>query len=210
MFTIFASIPCKGIIPVDVDTLDTLQDFIQETKRLTGLDNLYIDVNGWLETELLADLGVCPESVIPVCMYEIYKPKTNEELHEAVRNQDSIRCPISKWDVSLITDMNSLFDEVPIDGDMDNLPHPHGIYSNIDISNWDVSNVVDMSCMFICSSFNGDISKWDVSNVVNMNYMFYWSMFDNDISEWDTKSVTSCTDMLPRTRYSYAKPRCCS
>ena len=69
--------------------------------------------------------------------------------------------PISKWDVSGVTNMSKLFRFIKI---------------NEDISEWDVSNVTDMSFMFQnASSFNNQsLDKWGkkVSNVTNMKGMF--------------------------------------
>ena len=66
---------------------------------------------------------------------------------------------MNTWDVSLITDMSSLFSSKQ--------------NFNEDISNWDVSNVTNMALMFFyASSFNQDISSWNVSSVTNMSYMF--------------------------------------
>ena len=64
---------------------------------------------------------------------------------------------LSKWDVSNVTNMWSMFDGSDFNGD---------------ISGWDVSNVNDMNSMFENSAFEGDISNWDVSNVEDMNGMF--------------------------------------
>ena len=59
---------------------------------------------------------------------------------------------ISGWDVSNVTNMNSVF--------------VHATSFNRDIGGWDVSSVTDMGFMFAnASSFNGDISGWDVSSV---------------------------------------------
>ena len=63
---------------------------------------------------------------------------------------------ISKWDVSKVENMESMFESSGFNGD---------------ISKWDVSNVTNMGSMFYCSKFTGkkgDISKWNVSKVENM------------------------------------------
>ena len=98
-----------------------------------------------------------------------------------VFNQD-----ISKWDVSRVTDMSFMFDSCK--------------EFNKDISNWDVSNVTDMSYMFYdCENFNGNISKWDVSNVANMDNMFYGcKKFNRDISNWNVLKVTNTVYMFDR------------
>merc|ERR1712032_124897 len=78
---------------------------------------------------------------------------------DLVPGADKFNGDISKWDVSRVTNMWSMF------------------YSassfNGDLSKWDVSSVTDMGGMF-CSaaSFNGDLSKWDVSSVTDMNIVF--------------------------------------
>ena len=79
---------------------------------------------------------------------------------------------ISNWNVSNVTNMQSMFDHCKYSG------------NNGDISDWDVSNVTDMSYMFSNSKYNGDLSRWDVSNVINMDNMFYNSKFNGDISTW--------------------------
>ena len=66
---------------------------------------------------------------------------------------------ISKWDVSNVENMSSMFE---------NCPH-----FNEDISSWDTSSVRDMSRMFVrAKSFNQPLNSWDVSSVENMMDMF--------------------------------------
>jgi surface protein len=64
------------------------------------------------------------------------------------------------WDVSLVTDMSSLFfDKVSF---------------NADISRWDTSSVTTMHRMFRgARAFNQDIGAWDTSSVTTMHEMFY-------------------------------------
>ena len=75
----------------------------------------------------------------------------------------SFNQPIGNWDVSNVTDMQSMF---------------NGATSfNQPIGDWDVSNVTDMQSMFSYAVdypmiFNQDISSWDVGNVTNMADMF--------------------------------------
>ena len=88
---------------------------------------------------------------------------------------------ISKWNVSSVIDMHSMFYETPFNGD---------------ISKWNVSNVIDMCCMFKRSSFNSNISEWNVSNVIDMNGMFRETQFDHDISKWDVSNTNSMLRMF--------------
>jgi surface protein len=126
---------------------------------------------------------------------------------------------ISKWNVSQVTDMSSLF--------LDQRTF------NDDISNWDVHNVTDMRAMFRgCYNFNQNISHWNTSRVTNMGLMFwdakkfnqnintktiynitYWdvskvtdmrcmfrgTVFNQDISNWNTSSVRDMTLMFSFT-----------
>lgn len=64
---------------------------------------------------------------------------------------------ISKWNVSNVTNMESMFCSSNFNGN---------------ITNWNVSKVKNMNVMFMGSKFNQDISKWDVSNVEKMNGIF--------------------------------------
>ena len=122
-------------------------------------------------------------------LFAQFQPQTTEELQTAV-NQYQLDCTsdsygdINAWDVSLITDMSSLF------YDFTNF--------NCDISSWDVSNVTNMSYMLGKTySFNQNISSWDVSTTINMEGMFNDSYyFDQDISSWDVSNVTNMTGMF--------------
>ena len=94
---------------------------------------------------------------------------------------------ISKWNVSNVTMMRSMFCKTKFNGD---------------ISNWDVSSVTNMSYMFIESKFNGDLSKWDVSNVTNMYSMFAYSKFNGDLSKWDVSNVRLLQSMFDNSSFS--------
>jgi len=87
----------------------------------------------------------------------------------------------SNWDVSKVTDMSGLFEDVTF---------------SEDISNWDVSNVQNMQDMFEGCTFNGDISNWNTSKVQNMQDMFKESTFNGDISNWNVSKVTTMESMF--------------
>ena len=90
---------------------------------------------------------------------------TKAELQTAVQayntNPDTATATyglIAGWDVSRITDMSSLFNELK--------------NFNADISSWDTSKVTTMGFMFAgASAFNQPLS-FDTSNVTNMGVMF--------------------------------------
>jgi surface protein len=96
----------------------------------------------------------------------------------------SFNSDISKWNVGSVTNMSNMFD--------------YASAFNSDISNWKVDNVTDMFALFAyASAFNSDISKWNVSNVTNMSAMFYYaSSFNSDISNWNVSNVTDMSNMF--------------
>ena len=91
---------------------------------------------------------------------------------------------ISKWDVSSVSDMSSMF---------------NGASSfNGNIGDWDVSSVSDKIVnVQWTSSFNGDIGDWDVSSVSDMSSMFYVAeRFNQDIGDWVVSSVANMTSIF--------------
>jgi len=125
-----------------------------------------------------------------------YSQLTDANIHQAYqdwRNTPSYALTvwghISDWDVSNVTNMESLFAEPTINVN---------INFNDDISGWDVSNVTNMKHMFKRALyFNQDISGWDVSNVTIMQEMFYDAeSFNQPIGNWDVSSVTNMSGMF--------------
>ena len=83
------------------------------------------------------------------------------------------------WDVSNVTNMNSMF--------------AYCYCININLNNWNVSNVTNMSNMFYeCESFEGKgLENWDVNNVKHANFMFKkCTKFNCDLNNWKTKNFT--------------------
>ena len=97
------------------------------------------------------------------------QPRTKDELMGYITDLENTERQsgqlISDWDVSLITDMSSLFRvKNP------NIPNVF----NSDISKWDVRNVTNMKEMFYgCHKFNMPLNDWNVGNVTNMEKMFF-------------------------------------
>ena len=120
-----------------------------------------------------------------------FKPATKTELQTAVNLWISDKATalstygvINSWNVSLITDMSTLFENKSTFND--------------DISGWDVSSVTNMYKMFKgASSFNQNLSNWDVSNVTNMRKMFYYAtVFNGNISNWNVTGVGNMNAMF--------------
>ena len=91
---------------------------------------------------------------------------------------------ISDWDVSEVTNMESLF---------------AGMSSfNEDISEWDTSEVTNMEKMFEGAiNFNQSIGEWDTSKVTNMREMFSdATSFNKPIGNWDTSKVINMQGMF--------------
>ena len=127
--------------------------------------------------------------------YIIFKPKTKEELQEAVdlwcKDKDEALNKyghISIWDTSLITDMSFLFYEKN--------------KFNDNINNWNTSNVSNMDGMFAKAyEFNKPLNKWNTSQVTNMSNMFYTAeSFNKPINNWNTSQVTDMSCMFFNTK----------
>lgn len=97
-----------------------------------------------------------------------------------------LQADLNHLDMSAITDMSSLFEDVDFQGNL---------------SSWDTSNVLTMRSMFRRSTFNGDISKWNVSNVVDMSEMFAGSAFNGDLSRWDITSLRHANNMFESSKF---------
>ena len=87
-------------------------------------------------------------------------------------NTESFKADISRWDVSSVTNMNSMFY---------NAQHFNG-----DLSNWNTHAVTSMSYMFQnVENFNADISRWNTQSLAFMQNMFEnATSFDADITKW--------------------------
>ena len=155
------------------------------------------------------------EETVPVCNIR-YAPDSKEELQFAVDmwREDSTTALMmfgimDNWDVSLVTDMSSLFEGDTTfnrnisNWDVSNVTNMDGMFDsafvfNQDLSSWDVSSVTDMHTMFWnAHSFEGNLSSWDVSNVTNMGKMFEnANSFNSDLSGWNVSNVTNLYKMF--------------
>lgn len=103
----------------------------------------------------------------------------------------SLDADLSQWDMSQITDMNSMFEFS---------------HFNREIGDWDTSNVTNMSGMFQNSSFNQDIGNWDTGKVVSFRYMFLYNInFNQNIGNWNTSNVRDMQGMFTGYNGSLSK-----
>ena len=97
--------------------------------------------------------------------------------------------PIETWDVSRVTDMSFLFE------DIDDLYNFNG-----NITQWNTSNVTNMECMFGCAgSFNQPL-QWNTNNVTNMHGMFRDADSFNQPLRWNTENVRDMRQMFVSAR----------
>jgi Mycoplasma protein of unknown function, DUF285 len=96
---------------------------------------------------------------------------------------------LSKWNVSLVSSMSSVFQVA-------------ASFVGGDLTAWDTSRVVDMGSVFVqASSFTGNVSTWNVSSVQFMtNAFWYCYEFHGDLKNWDTSNVVSTERMFKDTR----------
>ena len=90
--------------------------------------------------------------------------------------QTSFNQPLNNWNVSNVTNMESMFENASS--------------FNQPLNNWNVSNVRNMNRMFFgASSFNQPLNKWDVSKVEDMGAMFCGAIsFNQPLNNWDVRT----------------------
>ena len=117
--------------------------------------------------------------------------------------------PIGNWNVSRVTNMDSLFalkttfNEPLNDWNVSNVESMDSMFYraysfNQPLDRWNVSNVETMIDMFDnATSFNQDIGNWNVSNVESMNGMFTdATSFNQDLSAWNVSTVENFSSMF--------------
>ena len=147
----------------------------------------------------------CPTSSTPPSPpSSVLTPITNENIKDAVKTclfsnagkyyvdgmcYESEYGVMPDWDVSKVTDMQSLFS---------------GYSSfNGNITAWDVSSVTDMSNMFEnANAFTQDLSDWDTSSLTRLYRIFYTSNANPKVANWDVSRVTSMSEVFSHA-YSF-------
>jgi surface protein len=95
----------------------------------------------------------------------------------------------SAWDVSTITNMESMFYEA--------------VAFDQPINSWNVSNVTTMENMFRETSFNQALNNWNVGNVETMKGMFsYNNDFNQSLNTWNVSRVTNMEELFESTTFN--------
>ena len=114
---------------------------------------------------------------------------------------------IDSWDVSNVTNMNSMFQNTLFNSYIGswNVGSVTSMFSmflsspfNQNIGSWNTANVITMQQMFQnATSFNGNIGSWNVGNVTNMQNMFVSATsFNQSLNSWNVSSVTNMSFMF--------------
>ena len=151
----------------DDDSFDDVYELYEEEGLVT------IDLN-FVDVSKITDMSYVFHEAIS---YE------NEDLDIEFDDFQGFYLLIDRWDVSNVTNMEGMFQEVEF---------------SADLYDWNVSNVKNMSYMFDeCGVFDSNLSSWNTSNVENMSGMFDEEnyLFDADtIRKWDVSGLKDKTD----------------
>jgi len=153
--------------------------------------------------------------------------ETKDQLHFEVRDViaplyfSSKYGLIEDWDVSKITDMRGIFEEMDtFNGDVSDwnvgkVTTMHKMFFkakafNQDLGYWNVENVVDMNSMFsLATKFEGYVSNWNVGSVTDMAWLFASNHFANhDVSTWNVDKVVDAQSMFGEN-YQFNQNLCC-
>jgi surface protein len=145
---------------------------------------------------------------------------TNNNIHGFVRNyckkksnlpSDLRQILIGKWDVSRVTNMKNLFQDLttfnePLnEWNVSNVTNMESMFENCQTFNqpldlWNVGNVTNMFGMFSnCTDFNKPLDQWGlkVGNVTNMGGLFYdCKSFNQPLNTWNVSNVTNMEEMF--------------
>lgn len=104
-------------------------------------------------------------------------------------NFDGCQYDVETWDVSNVTNMNSMFQV---------RSEEYKLLFNACLNQWNVSKVTNMRFMFCdCQSFNQPLDAWNVSNVRTMDSMFLRCVkFNQSLNTWKVHNVTSMQCMF--------------
>ena len=105
---------------------------------------------------------------------------------DIVNNINKINFDVSRWDVSKVENMYSMFFDCKK-------------FKGVGLENWNVSNVTKaMSLFAYCENFDCDLSNWNVSKIENMSGMFFYCTKFKGIGleKWNVKRVKDMNFMF--------------
>ena len=144
--------------------------------KIMGLDRL--------DTSLITDMSYLFQHNRAISFSQRLKRNSKNIYHDNGNIKSyGFNFDISNWDVSNVTNMESMFEGC------DNF--------NINISNWHVSNVTNMKNMFKgCKKFNQNLIKWDTKNVTTIERIFEEceNLDKIGIMYWNTKKVENVSN----------------
>lgn len=126
---------------------------------------------------------------------------------------NGFRGNISNWDVSKVTDMESMFYDCPQfdftqieDWDVSSLKYANWIFEdcanmNADFSKWNVKNLKEACGMFKdCDDYEGNgLENWKIDSLLNSSDMFYGCIkFNGNLSNWNMTNVDILDHMFYR------------
>lgn len=171
-------------------------------------------------TNMLGTFEICNKFNQPIANWERTSPSvstvgnvtTMDGMFSSSNNSnESFNQPIGNWNVSKVTNMNSMFYRTRFNQDIGSwnvgqVTNMGSMFSSCNfnnggvatLNNWNVGKVTDMSSMFNQNDLiNQSLNSWDVSKVTNMNSMFYHAdKWNGNIASWNTMSVTDMTQMF--------------
>jgi surface protein len=107
---------------------------------------------------------------------------------------------IEYWDVSRVTNMSELFEDIIDFVNVNNTIIQHTENHDGFLSNWDVSNVTNMSRMFKGSNLDRlKLGNWDVSKVKDMSEMFMNATNLPPLENWNVKNVNNMSRMFKKS-----------
>ena len=135
--------------------------------------NLQDAVDDWLASEALAE-----SRYGPIRDWDVSSITTMSHLFDTRRNPNAshFNADLSRWNVSQVTDMRSLF---------------RGCAAfESDLSGWDLSKVRRLDFAFAETFFNSDISSWHTPALVNLTMAFAENAaFNQNLSSWNVSRV---------------------
>lgn len=180
------------------------------------------DVSGWnfsTVTSLHACFRATPFNHPSILTWDFSTGISTFSMSSMFSENYAFNQAIGIWDVSRVSDMNSMFmnsnfNQSLANWDTSNCTNFTSMLNatpfNNDVSGWVISDNASLSSVFANSSFNhSSIQNWSIGNNINMYRTFYQNYaFDQDLSLWnmagvDPLSGSSFNTFISNTSYSH-------